>query len=77
MENRLTVFEQFLLLFKNLQNASRGDPERIKTFYSRSQQLQETVDSFESFLLRTDFERRVFFGKQKHHDRVPAEFPRE
>jgi len=72
MSHQISEFEQFLLLFNQLQ-ATAGTPSRFKTFYSESAPIRRAGDALESFLMRTDFERKKFHGP-KRFLQVPANF---
>jgi hypothetical protein len=65
-------FEQFMMLFGALKHEA-GTPRRLATFHDESANLQNAVRQFESFLWRTDFERRVFAAK-KVFKQVPEKF---
>ena len=74
MTTHLSLFEEFMLRFSTLKNAAKGDPSRVSVFHKESQAISEAVNAMESFLLRTDFERRVFHGSVKHFPQVPPTF---
>ncbi len=44
MSRQISQFEQFMLLFNQLQ-AAAGTPERLKTFYSESAALKRASDA--------------------------------
>jgi hypothetical protein len=71
MTTHLSLFEEFMLQFTTLKNVAKGDPARVSNFLKESQAIMNAVDAMESFLLRTDFERRVFHGPVKHFPQVP------
>lgn len=74
MKARTSIFEQFMLLFEEVKRHSGGEPTRIKVFYKEHNELRRAVDALYTFMMRTDFERRVFHGKKKYHSSVPREF---
>jgi hypothetical protein len=72
MTTRPNEFEQFMMLFRALKQKA-GMPQRLVNFHDASADLQDLVRELESFLFRTDFERRKF-GDRKIHEQVPAGF---
>jgi hypothetical protein len=70
----LRLTEQFILLFNNLKNAAGGNPQRVRTFYKDSELIRRSLHALDTFLDKTDLERRVFHGPQKLILQVPAEF---
>lgn len=72
MQTKSTEFEQFLLLFGQLK-ATAGTAARLTTFYAESAPIRRAVSALESFLMRSDFERRVFHGR-KQFKQVPSSF---
>ena len=50
MSRQISQFEQFMLLFNQLQ-AAAGTPERLKTFYSESAALKRASDALELCLM--------------------------
>jgi hypothetical protein len=74
MTTNLSLFEEFLVHFETLKSAAKGDPHRISNFREDSQAIRDAVGAMETFLLRTDFERRVFHGAKKHFAQVPSAF---
>jgi hypothetical protein len=75
MSTRPSAFEQFMTLFRELKRIA-GTPQRLVTFYDESSELQSAIQNLESFLLRTDFERRAFAGR-KLFRQVPDGFERD
>ena len=71
MTTHLSLFDEFMLHFTTLKNAAKGDPSRISSFHKDSQAIKDAVDAMERFLLRSDFERRVFHGPVKYFSQVP------
>jgi hypothetical protein len=74
MRTRLSAFEEFVALLENLKSAAHDSPERLVGFFDQSEAIRRAVQAFETFLRRTDFERRVFYGPRKHFGQVPAPF---
>jgi hypothetical protein len=72
MATRPNEFEQFMLLFNDLKRIAEM-PQRPVTFHDAHAGLQDAVRKLQSWLLRTDFERRKFAG-QKLFQQVPAHF---
>ena len=77
MSTRLTAFEQFIVLFKDMKRAAKDSPQRLKNFYRESDTVRQTTENLLSWLCRTDFERRVFHGPRKHFAQVPVDFEKE
>jgi hypothetical protein len=69
-------FEEFLALFEAARVAARHEPKRLRTFYNQSSALRESIEALDGFMIRTDFERRVFHGRQKAFSQVPHAFPK-
>lgn len=74
MAARLSLFEEFVVLFNNLKSAVKDSPKRLVTFYSESKESSKAVKEFQNFLLETDFERRVFHGPEKLFVQTPPVF---
>ena len=63
------------MLFRALKHQA-GTPQRLVTFHDQKLAMSRAVTQLDTFLLRTDFERRKF-ANQKLHWQVPAEFEDE
>jgi hypothetical protein len=75
MTTRPNVFEQFIMLFRELKRIA-GKPQRLVSFHDDSSEFQTAIRSLEIFLLRTDLKGRVFAGK-KLFPQVPDDFEKE
>ena len=64
MAARLSLFEEFSLRFEKLKAATGNSPRRLLTFYDESREISESADQLQNFLLTTDFERRILFGRK-------------
>src|SRR5262245_5648968 len=74
MTDRLPQFAEFLVLFDKLKAAAKGDPQRALNFYKESNAVREAVDAMRDFLVLTDFDRRVFHGREKYILQAPERF---
>src|SRR5262249_46548705 len=74
MTQRPSPFDQFIAFFENLKAAAKGNPRTLVTFYDKSEAIHQAADALESFLRRTDFERRMFHGPRKRFAQVPDQF---
>ena len=74
MAARLNQFEQFLSLFSAVEEAAKGEPRRITTFWGDSPHIRKSVNDLEDFLRVTDFERRTFQGNRKFWPQTPDDF---
>jgi hypothetical protein len=74
MGDRLSPFEEFILLFNNMKAAVKDSPRRLHSFYDESKEIKDATRAFQFFLLETDFERRVFHGPRKLFVQAPLEF---
>jgi len=74
MPTHISIFEQFMILFHEVKRCSGFEPSRIKTLYNQHADLKKAVDLLTTFLLRSDFKRRVFHGNRKYHKSVPVQF---
>ena len=74
MTTRLNSFEQFILLFEAVKRAAKDNPRQLRNFYDESNTIREAVDGLRFWLMRMDFERRVFHGSRKHFPQVPVDF---
>lgn len=72
-----SIFDQFLLYFNQVKDAAKGEPTRIETFYTQSEQIRSACNSLLQFLCTSDFERRVFYGDKKIFNCVPGQFETE
>jgi hypothetical protein len=75
MITRPNEFEEFMMLFNAVKHQA-GTPLRLVTFFDTQVKMREAVKQLESWLLRTDFERRVFAGR-KIFRQVPDGFERQ
>ena len=69
-----SVFEEFIALLERVRTTAKDCPERVVTFFDQSKEISETVVALNRFLRDTDFERRVFYGRDKIIDRAPPRF---
>jgi hypothetical protein len=74
MPKHLSLFEEFLLYFETLKSVAKGEPCRVVTFSNESQAIKNAVNALQTFLVSTDFERRVFHGPRKLLAQVPEHF---
>jgi hypothetical protein len=75
MLTRPNAFEEFMMLFNALKHQA-GTPQRLVTFFDTHPNMQEAVQQLDYWLLRTDFQRRVFTGK-KIFRQVPDRFEQQ
>ncbi len=74
MTTRLNSFEQFILLFEAVKRAAKDNPQQLRNSYDESNTIREAVDGLRFWLMRMDFERRVFHGSRKNFPQVPVDF---
>src|SRR5579862_2045015 len=74
MANNPGVLTDFIALLGGVRAAAKDSPERLVTFFDQSKEISESVGALNRFLEETDFERRVFHGRDKIIDRAPSQF---
>jgi hypothetical protein len=65
MAAQLSPLEEFIALFNKLKDAAKGDPARVRIFYSESETVRKAFSDLEGFLARSDLERRIFHGSKQ------------